>query len=241
MSRGPVPKDKREAAPFVEEMVFVITENNLREGGRVRDPLEAYLNVDTAKAAYLGEATFLCRTDDGTEFEARISGSQFKNFRSHHAVDLGRWLKVRCRAQPGDEVRARWAGTEASPLLLLAYIRKYALPEREGESVRQRRLERETEDALVEQLTAQGIAVMRQVHVATGVIDVLTPDAIYEVKSFLTRDCLFEGLGQLLVYQAGRGEGPPLRLILFGRETKETAALVSVLAQLGVEVELWKP
>jgi hypothetical protein len=219
-------------------IVFVITENNLREGGRRRDVLDAYLNVDQAKAAYLGQAPFLCQTDDGGEFEVKISGTHFKNFRSHHAVDLGGWIKARCRAQPGDEIHARWLGSKPGDVLGLSYVRKYALV-KDGASVQIRRLERETEDALVVRLMAQDMAVRRQVRVATGIIDVLTPDTIYEVKTFLTRDCLFEAVGQLMVYQVGRGEGPPMRLVVFGRETKETAGMIPALTALNVEVELW--
>ena len=219
-------------------IVFVLTENNLREGGRARDPLEAYLNVDSEKALYLGEDELLCETDDGQVFAARASGDHFKNFRSHHAVDLGRWMKVRCRALPGDEIHAQWQD-EAGRVLRLSYVRKYAVPDKDGESVQARRLERETEDAVFAELTAAGIPVRRQVRVASGVIDLLTPDAIYEVKTFLTRDCIFQGLGQLMVYRAGAGDGPGLGLILIGRETGETAPLIPVLAQLGVEVRTW--
>lgn len=219
-------------------IVFVLTENNLREGGRERDPLEAYLNVDNTKAAYLGEEELLCHTDDGTVFAARASGDHFKNFRSHHAVDLGRWIKVRCRALPGDEIRAYWED-EPGRVLRLDYVRKYAFPEKDGESVTARRLERETEDAVYAELLAAGVAVRRQVRIPSGVIDLLTPDAVYEVKTFLTRDSLFQAVGQLMVYAKDSGSAHPLRLIAVGRETRETAALIPVLARIGVEVRVW--
>ena len=220
-------------------ITFVITENNLREGGRLRDPHDAYLNVDANKAVYLGQGKILCVTDDGQEFQARASGDHFKNFRSRPLTALGGWIKYRCRAQPGDEIHARWWDDQPGGVLGLSFVRKYALPEKDGESVRVRRLERETEDALVAELTEAGVAVMRQVRVATGVIDVLTPDTIYEVKTFLTRESIFEAIGQLMIYQAGRGDGPPLRLVVYGRATRETAFLVPVLAGIGVEVKLW--
>jgi hypothetical protein len=220
-------------------IVFVITENNLREGGRLRDPLDAYLNVDSNKAAYLGQATMQCVTDEGWEFKARASGDHFKNFRSRPLTALGTWIKYRCKAQPGDEIHARWWDDTPGGVLGLTYVQKYALPEKDGANVQIRRLERETEDALAARLVAHGVPVLRQVRVATGVIDVLTPDTLYEVKTWLTRDSVFEGLGQLMVYQAGRGDGAPLRLVLYGRETRETAPMIPVLAGLGVEVELW--
>jgi hypothetical protein len=219
-------------------IVFVLTENNLREGGRSRDPLEAYLNVDSEKALYLGDDELLCETDDGQVFVARATGDHFKNFRSHHAVDLGGWIKVRCRALPGDEIHAQWANGDER-VLRLAYVRKYAVPEKDGESVKARRMERETEDGIVAELTAAGAPVRRQVRTASGVIDLLTPDAIYEVKTFLTRDSIFQGLGQLTVYASDGGAGARLRRVLVGRETHETAALLPALERLEVEVWLW--
>jgi hypothetical protein len=217
---------------------FVLTENNLREGGRPRDVLEAYLNVNQEKAEYLGEEPFLCETDDGERFEARISGDHFKNFRSHHATDLGKWIKVRCRALPGDEIHARWLD-EPGRLLGLTYVRKYAHPEKGDESAQARRLERETEEGVCASLVGRGIAAQRQVRVASGVVDILTPEAIYEVKTFLTRESIFQGVGQLFVYRTEVAGGPARRLTLVGRETRETAGLIPVLAKLGVEVEPW--
>ena len=195
--------------------------------------------MDSAKAVYLGQTTIECVTEEGWEFKARATGTHFKNFRSSPLTAIGTWIKYRCQAQPGDEVHARWWDDRPGGVLGLRYVRKYALPEKDGANVEVRRLERETEDALAARLTAQGVPVMRQVRVPTGIIDVLTPDTLYEVKTWLTRDSVFEGLGQLLVYQAGRGEGAALRLCLYGRETRETAPMVPVLAGIGVEVELW--
>lgn len=225
----------------VSEIVFVLTENNLREGGRPRDPLEVCMNVDSEKAAYLGEDELTCLTDDGETFAARITGTHFKNFRSRPVVALGNWLKVRCRVLPGDEVHAEWGEHPTyGRVLQLRYVRKYATPDKDEGSAQQRRLERETEEAVAAQLEAAGMPVQRQVRVPSGVIDVLTPDAIREVKTFLTRDDMLKGTGQLFVYRAEAENGPALRLILVGRETKETAALVPVLAKLGVEVDAWK-
>jgi len=219
-------------------LIFVLTENNLREGGRQRDPLEAYLNVDQAKAAYLGDDELLCHTDDGEVFVARISGTHFKNFRSYHATDLGRWIKFRCRALPGDEIHAVWEN-EQDRVLSLQYVRKYALPEKEHDSPETRRLEREIEEALFAELTLAGIAARRQVRIGCGVIDILTPEAIYEVKALLSRDAMLHGLGQLTIYATEAGAPQPLRLILVGRETREAAVLIPVLAKVGVEVRLW--
>jgi len=39
--------------------------------------------------------------------------------------------------------------------------------------------------------------------------------------------------------RVGARGGPPLRLVLVGRETRETASLSPVLARIGVEVDAW--
>lgn len=228
-------------------IVFVLTGNSLREGGRKRDPREVVLNVDTEKAAYLGDKPILGMTDDGQEMHLKCSGTKFKNLRTTPVVAIGDWLVLRCRALPGDEVHARWEDDVPDGILRLDYVRKYAAPQLDGKSVQARRMEREIELALIDRLTAAGCPVIhRQARVSgddgrlVGVIDVLTPDTIYEVKSALTRDSMYEAVGQLLVYQAGRGAGAPRRLVLVGRETRETAALVPGLARIGVEVDAWR-
>lgn len=224
------------AAPLAE-IVFTLTDNNLREGGRPRNPLEVYMNVDSEKAAYLGADTaehFSCITDDDEVFEATARGTHFKNFRSRPIIALGNWLLLRCRAMPGDEVHARWEGD----WLRLRYVRKYTSPE--THTAEQRRLERETEEGVAAELAGKGVPYQRQVRVPSGVIDVLTPDTIYEVKTFLTREDIFKGVGQLFTYRAEAEGGDALGLVLVGRETRETAALLPSLAKLGIEVELWR-
>ncbi|HXI16218.1 MAG TPA: hypothetical protein VNM48_07590 [Chloroflexota bacterium] len=219
------------------EIVFTLTDNNLREGGRPRNPLEVYMNVDSERAAFLGADAvehFSCITDDGEAFDATARGTHFKNFRSRPIVALGNWLLLRCRAMPGDEVRARWELDQ----LRLRYVRKYAAPE--THTAEQRRLEREIEEGFAAELARNGVAYQRQVRVPSGVIDILTPAAIYEVKTFLTRDDILKGVGQLLIYRADAEGGDVLGLVLVGRETRETAALLPVLAKLGIEVEPWR-
>ncbi len=221
------------------EIVFTLTDSNLDEGGRPRDPLEVCMNADSDKAAYLGDDEFRCLTDDGQTFLARLSGTQFKNFRSRPVIELGVWLKGRCRAQAGDEVRAWWADDPGyGRVCRLVYVRRHRTPE--PITVEQRRLERETEDAVVAALDAAGVPYQRQVRVASGVIDVLTPDAIREVKTFLTREAIYQAVGQLFCYRAEAENGAALRLIVCGRQTRETAPLIPVLAKVGVEVDTWQ-
>lgn len=95
----------------MDEIMFSLTESNLDEGGRPRNPLEVCMNVDAPKAEYLGAHGgdgIPCLTDDGERIEGYISGDHLKNFRSRPSTALGEWLKSRRGALAGDEVYARW-------------------------------------------------------------------------------------------------------------------------------------
>jgi hypothetical protein len=97
-------------------IVFRLTSNNLREGGRRRVG-EAYLNVSRMSAAFFGARDIDVVTDTGLEFPAKLSGSSGagsastpKNLRSKPSRMLGYWLLQQCQAQPGDEVHVSAVG-----------------------------------------------------------------------------------------------------------------------------------
>jgi len=95
--------------------------------------------------------------------------------------------------------------------------------------------EREMEASIVRHLTRVGVPVQRQVRVRSGIIDLLTPAAMYEVKRLLTRVAMWQGLGQLLVYAR---EVTPTRhhRVLIGHHTGDTERLAPVFNALGVTV-----
>lgn len=58
------------------------------------------------------------------------------------------------------------------------------------------------EEGLCEHLENTGIKYQRQFRCSAGIVDVITWDAIYEVKHNLTRDGLIRAVGQLVLYSA---------------------------------------
>lgn len=225
---------------MTDEIVFTLTTWNFREGGRTNRPaLDMNLRAKSEHVAYLGDAVFTCRPEGGEPFEAHLSGTRLHNLRSTPGTALGRWLKVGTPALPGDEVHAWWVDADVRSLGM-RYVRTQQAEDRERGDTQARRIEQEIEEALCLELAQAGLDAQRQVRVRCGVADVMTADAIYEVKAILSRDSLLQAVGQLFLYRAEADDAHPWRLVVVGRETRETAVLLPTLAKLGVEVELWR-
>jgi hypothetical protein len=62
--------------------------------------------------------------------------------------------------------------------------------------------EREIEDRWCRYLDSQGVAYRRQVTTPCGRADIVTEEAVYEVKLLLTRGALFKAVGQVTLYAA---------------------------------------
>lgn len=87
-------------------------------GPRVRDPLEVYIPIPSSEAYNLnilqGQVYNAVSRDGSYNHPLRASGSQHhrefaKQFESDGRLTiLGRWLKTRCNAKPGDEIEVRW-------------------------------------------------------------------------------------------------------------------------------------
>jgi hypothetical protein len=99
--------------------------------------------------------------------------------------------------------------------------------------------ERDIEEAIVCQLRAQGIQAERQVSCPAGKIDIVTPDALYEVELFLSRDVFFHALGQILLYR--QSFDPTRKAIIAGFAGPGTDInnLVAYARPLNVEVLFW--
>lgn len=109
------------------DIEWVVSQNNLREGGRARAPQEVYLNIRRRHLEYLypdgDRFSFRVKTSDGQSFEALCSGSpDWKNLRSRPVTALGDWLLDSCHAQPGDLVRARWEADRQGSYLALRHV-----------------------------------------------------------------------------------------------------------------------
>lgn len=97
--------------------------------------------------------------------------------------------------------------------------------------------ESELEEAYARQLTREGTAnVERQVRVTGGVADIVTDDAVIEVKLWLTRSALFSAVGQVTVYATAL-EKP--RRVVMGYEAGAPDALIGAIRATGVEVVSW--
>jgi len=99
--------------------------------------------------------------------------------------------------------------------------------------------ERDIEEAMVSHLQAQGIQAERQVSCPAGKIDVVTPDALYEVELFLSRDVFFHALGQVLLYR--QSFDPTRNAIIAGLADpgSDITDLIAYARQLNVEVQFW--
>jgi hypothetical protein len=105
-------------------------------------------------------------------------------------------------------------------------------------STHERRVERSVEAQLADDLRQAGHIVKRQQHCAAGRADIVTEEAIYEIKHRLTRNQMFEAVGQVLTYR--QAIDPNLRPVIVGRPDRETRDLIAPVAALGVEVILWE-
>lgn len=96
--------------------------------------------------------------------------------------------------------------------------------------------EKEIERALVRKLKAQGSHATTQVKCLFGQADVVTDDAIYEIKQILTRETVFQAVGQVLLYR--QCINPSARAVIVGANGG-IENLVALIEQVGVHVEFW--
>ena len=91
---------------------LTLTENNLSEGGRPRDPREVYLGLSKEQAAFLPARHFPVLGDDRRWMVWLASGHAgkgatdryAKNLRAVSAVTMGDWLLPK-QAKAGDQVQ----------------------------------------------------------------------------------------------------------------------------------------
>lgn len=98
-------------------------------------------------------------------------------------------------------------------------------------------LEKDIETSFANHLENKGIRYRRQVSCAAGIIDILTTDTIYEVKLNLTRDNIFEAVGQAMIYR--ECVMPWARIVIVGIAAKDTEKLIPYVSSLGIEVISW--
>lgn len=103
-------------------------------------------------------------------------------------------------------------------------------------------LEHDLELAVGTSLEAQGISVRYQVPCDAGIADIVTPDAIYEIKVTLDDNSLFRALGQISIYR--QQINPQAKAYIVGKpslmEAKRKDAMISSAQALGVEIIFWE-
>lgn len=99
--------------------------------------------------------------------------------------------------------------------------------------------ERAIQGRLVTTLRALGFAVREYVHCDIGFADVVTPEAVYEVKASLSRRTLHAALGQVLLYRASIN--PALRAVIAGPGRRGAAKFRPWLQRCGVELLFVEP
>jgi hypothetical protein len=88
-----------------------------------------------------------------------------------------------------------------------------------------------------EYLRSLGISVETQVQCASGVVDIVTENKIYELKHELNRSSLYSAIGQVLLY---RETINPKAGVAIVRSISLVPRLHSVANGLGVEVIVWR-
>lgn len=98
--------------------------------------------------------------------------------------------------------------------------------------------EKNLERLIVQSLRSQGIPVEIQVNCGVGVADLVTPEAIYEIKVALSRKRLFQAIGQVLIYR--QAIDPSRRAIVAGYidPSSNVLDILQYASQIGVEVIL---
>jgi hypothetical protein len=94
-------------------------------------------------------------------------------------------------------------------------------------------------------LEAQGIPVEHQVRCEAGIADIVTSDAIYEVKSDIRYPGkLYEAIGQVLVYRQLINPSAQVFVVGYshvgGHSQKQLAAIQAAAKGFGVQIVFWQ-
>lgn len=101
------------------------------------------------------------------------------------------------------------------------------------------RAEFKLEDEVCNFLKKAGQRPKRQVRLMSGRADIVTDTTVYELKDVLSRDKLFQAIGQVLIYR--QEISPNHKAVVVGRPDSENVRdIVALARQLGVEIWEWK-
>jgi hypothetical protein len=102
----------------------------------------------------------------------------------------------------------------------------------------QRKKEKMIEASYLQTLLTQGINARSQVSCKYGVADIVTPDAIYEIKGTLSKSSLQQAIGQVLIYRSCIN--PSAKAFVIGCLDGRNNVDITMGEALGVEVIVWK-
>ncbi|HEX3051053.1 MAG TPA: hypothetical protein VHP83_10400 [Aggregatilineaceae bacterium] len=116
---------------------------------------------------------------------------------------------------------------------VLAYKKHIAAEFKVELSRRDVKTEAQIERDLAARLRKHGHQVKRQVRCTAGVADIVTEEAVYEIKRSLTRDHIFSAIGQVLTYR--QAINPDLHPIVIGpASTEYITDLIHLARKFGV-------
>jgi hypothetical protein len=117
--------------------------------------------------------------------------------------------------------------------------RAYALLTNPTDSALTRLAESDLTQAFCEHLAAIGIDYQTEVHCGFGRADIVTPEAIYEVKFPISRTNFFHAVGQVVLYRAGINPDARAVILTVHPEGDDFQMFIDAAEKAGVEVELW--
>jgi hypothetical protein len=120
-------------------------------------------------------------------------------------------------------------GASPAALLGLGYTGSHELP-----NDKEKRLELE----FGKSLSGQGIPVQHQVRCEHGIADIVTPDAIYEVKASLSRGNIYRAASQVLLYR--NCINPSAKAVIVGYPDSKEPVNAGIANALGIEMIVCK-
>lgn len=186
--------------------------------------------------------TAIFRTDGGTQPRAVSIKALFEDCTYFGQIESVQDIKKRCMSQgyipfiDYDEEKQMWVWhSMMCPDFTMS--KKQIASKFEANPETSPKTEKTVERAIAAHLRKNGAKVRCQVRCVMGIADIVTPDAIYEVEQTLTRQKIFEAVGQVLLYRACIN--PQAKAIIAGGSTSDLDVLRPYIASLGVEVMVW--
>ena len=120
------------------------------------------------------------------------------------------------------------------PLIFIMLLLSTHGEKKESPNAKEKRLELE----FGKSLSAQGIPVQHQVKCECGIADIVTPDAIYEIKASLSRGNIYRAASQVLLYR--NCINPSAKAVIVGYPHDKEPVDIEIANKLGIEIVVCK-